>query len=59
MRVVVLRAHKYGVQHGKGGEIIVEFFCPTTAGSPARTVGWRDPGFSHTAYLKELWPSTR
>lgn len=28
-------------------------------GVPARTVGWRDPGFFHTAYLKELWPSTR
>ncbi|KAG0631433.1 hypothetical protein M758_1G252900 [Ceratodon purpureus] len=28
-------------------------------GPPARTVGWRDPGFFHTAYLKDLWPSTR
>jgi hypothetical protein len=28
-------------------------------GSPASTVGWRDPGFFHTSYLKELWPSTR
>ncbi|KAL6182624.1 hypothetical protein ACLB2K_044039 [Fragaria x ananassa] len=27
-------------------------------GSPARTVGWRDPGFIHTSFLKNLWPNT-
>ncbi|KAL9667046.1 hypothetical protein QQ045_001391 [Rhodiola kirilowii] len=27
-------------------------------GAPARTVGWRDPGFIHTSFLKELWPNT-
>ncbi|KAK8667852.1 hypothetical protein V6N13_105332 [Hibiscus sabdariffa] len=27
-------------------------------GEPARTVGWRDPGFIHTGFLKELWPNT-
>ncbi|RHN49755.1 putative phosphodiesterase I [Medicago truncatula] len=26
-------------------------------GQPARTVGWRDPGFIHTSFLKELWPN--
>ncbi|GAU44972.1 hypothetical protein TSUD_184730, partial [Trifolium subterraneum] len=26
-------------------------------GSPARTVGWRDPGFIHTGFLKNLWPN--
>ncbi|XP_074564958.1 nucleotide pyrophosphatase/phosphodiesterase-like [Curcuma longa] len=26
-------------------------------GSPARTYGWRDPGFIHTSFLKELWPN--
>ncbi|KAG2678538.1 hypothetical protein I3760_11G007300 [Carya illinoinensis] len=25
---------------------------------PARTVGWRDPGFFHTSFLKELWPNS-
>ncbi|KAG5039668.1 hypothetical protein JHK82_011817 [Glycine max] len=25
--------------------------------SPARTVGWRDPGFIHTSFLKNLWPN--
>ncbi|KAI4336316.1 hypothetical protein L6164_014855 [Bauhinia variegata] len=25
-------------------------------GPPARTVGWRDPGFIHTSFLKNLWP---
>ncbi|EOA12505.1 hypothetical protein CARUB_v10026184mg [Capsella rubella] len=28
-------------------------------GAPARTVGWRDPGYIHTAFLKELWPNSR
>ncbi|KAJ1386865.1 Purple acid phosphatase-like, N-terminal [Sesbania bispinosa] len=28
-------------------------------GTPARTVGWRDPGFIHTSFLKELWPNMR
>ncbi|XP_006402109.2 probable inactive purple acid phosphatase 27 isoform X1 [Eutrema salsugineum] len=28
-------------------------------GAPARTVGWRDPGFIHTAFLKDLWPNLK
>ncbi|KAJ7530890.1 hypothetical protein O6H91_14G023600 [Diphasiastrum complanatum] len=28
-------------------------------GAPARTVGWRDPGYIHTSFLKELWPNTK
>ncbi|CAI9280529.1 unnamed protein product [Lactuca saligna] len=27
-------------------------------GPPARTVGWRDPGFIHTSFLQDLWPNT-
>ncbi|KAB1217406.1 putative inactive purple acid phosphatase 27 [Morella rubra] len=27
-------------------------------GSPAQTVGWRDPGFIHTSFLKDLWPNS-
>ncbi|GAB2223667.1 hypothetical protein Droror1_Dr00004405 [Drosera rotundifolia] len=27
-------------------------------GAPASTVGWRDPGFIHTSFLKELWPNS-
>ncbi|CAK9313140.1 unnamed protein product [Citrullus colocynthis] len=26
-------------------------------GAPARTEGWRDPGFIHSSFLKELWPN--
>ncbi|XP_062029623.1 nucleotide pyrophosphatase/phosphodiesterase-like [Rosa rugosa] len=26
--------------------------------APARTVGWRDPGFIHTSFLKDLWPNS-
>ncbi|WOL17959.1 putative inactive purple acid phosphatase 27 [Canna indica] len=28
-------------------------------GSPARTYGWRHPGFIHTSFLKELWPNAQ
>uniref|UniRef100_A0A804LQW5 Purple acid phosphatase n=1 Tax=Zea mays TaxID=4577 RepID=A0A804LQW5_MAIZE len=28
-------------------------------GAPARTVGWRHPGYIHTSYLKDLWPDSR
>lgn len=28
-------------------------------GAPARTVGWRDPGFIHTSFLKDLWPNIK
>uniref|UniRef100_A0A804MQX2 Purple acid phosphatase n=1 Tax=Zea mays TaxID=4577 RepID=A0A804MQX2_MAIZE len=27
-------------------------------GSPARTVGWRHPGYIHTSFLKDLWPDS-
>ncbi|XP_019462464.1 PREDICTED: nucleotide pyrophosphatase/phosphodiesterase-like [Lupinus angustifolius] len=29
----------------------------SVCGSPASTVGWRDPGFIHTSFLKNLWPN--
>lgn len=32
----------------------IKFWC---TGAPARTVGWRDPGYIHTSFLKELWPN--
>ena len=35
---------------------ILSYWC-LWAGAPARTVGWRDPGFIHTSFLKELWPN--
>ncbi|PON72154.1 Acid phosphatase [Trema orientale] len=28
-------------------------------GPPARTFGWRDPGFIHTSFLKDLWPNSK
>jgi hypothetical protein len=27
------------------------------SGNPARGQGYRDPGFIHTAFLKDLWPN--
>ncbi|KAJ0105154.1 hypothetical protein Patl1_18270 [Pistacia atlantica] len=33
------------------------YFQNDMCGSPARTVGWRDPGFIHTSFLKKLWPN--
>jgi hypothetical protein len=32
-------------------------FSMLCSGEPARTVGWRDPGFIHTSFLKDLWPN--
>ncbi|XP_044486698.1 probable inactive purple acid phosphatase 27 isoform X2 [Mangifera indica] len=34
------------------------FHRNSMCGPPARTVGWRDPGFIHTSFLKELWPNS-
>ncbi|KAI5081659.1 hypothetical protein GOP47_0001402, partial [Adiantum capillus-veneris] len=28
-------------------------------GPPALTVGWRDPGFTHSSYLSDLWPNVK
>ncbi|KAB1217429.1 putative inactive purple acid phosphatase 27 [Morella rubra] len=33
-------------------------FPSHSAGSPARTVGWRDQGFIHTSFLMSLWPNS-
>uniref|UniRef100_A0ACD5YEI1 Uncharacterized protein n=1 Tax=Avena sativa TaxID=4498 RepID=A0ACD5YEI1_AVESA len=35
----------------------VTFGRERLCGEPASTVGWRDPGFVHTAFLKNLWPA--
>ncbi|XP_027100102.1 probable inactive purple acid phosphatase 1 [Coffea arabica] len=37
--------------------VTLTFDRNTMCGAPARTVGWRDPGFIHTSFLKELWPN--
>ncbi|KAK6133947.1 hypothetical protein DH2020_032305 [Rehmannia glutinosa] len=48
----------------KGGEqkrslaVTLTFDRNSMCGAPARTVGWRDPGFIHTSFLKELWPNS-
>ncbi|KAJ6312225.1 hypothetical protein OIU77_013879 [Salix suchowensis] len=48
----------------KGGDPIrspagtLTFERSSMCGAPARTVGWRDPGYIHTSFLKELWPNT-
>uniref|UniRef100_A0A2N9EUH3 Purple acid phosphatase n=1 Tax=Fagus sylvatica TaxID=28930 RepID=A0A2N9EUH3_FAGSY len=47
----------------KGGDQVqspagtLTFDRNSMCGAPARTVGWRDPGFIHTSFLKELWPN--
>ncbi|OIT04742.1 putative inactive purple acid phosphatase 27 [Nicotiana attenuata] len=33
------------------------FHRNSMCGTPARSVGWRDPGFIHTSFLKDLWPN--
>ncbi|CAM8981825.1 unnamed protein product [Rhodiola kirilowii] len=48
----------------KGGTMVrspagtLTFDRGSMCGAPARTVGWRDPGFIHTSFLKELWPNS-
>lgn len=37
--------------------IITMYLYGSMSGPPARTVGWRDPGFIHTSFLKDLWPN--
>ncbi|KAM7254214.1 hypothetical protein ACFE04_031896 [Oxalis oulophora] len=53
------------VQWGKKGEKFIKspagtltFSRNDMCGAPARSAGWRDPGFIHTSFLKELWPNT-
>uniref|UniRef100_A0A2P2LMK8 Purple acid phosphatase n=1 Tax=Rhizophora mucronata TaxID=61149 RepID=A0A2P2LMK8_RHIMU len=47
----------------KGGDTIrypagtLTFERGSMCGAPARTVGWRDPGYIHTSFLTELWPN--
>ncbi|KAK4479828.1 hypothetical protein RD792_015370, partial [Penstemon davidsonii] len=53
------------VEWGRKGEeqqrslaVTLTFDRSSMCGAPARTVGWRDPGFIHTGFLKELWPNS-
>ncbi|KAA8532899.1 hypothetical protein F0562_032984 [Nyssa sinensis] len=43
-------------KHSPAGTLT--FDRSSMCGAPARTVGWRDPGFIHTSFLKELWPNS-
>nr|GME18307.1 probable inactive purple acid phosphatase 1 [Ipomoea batatas] len=52
---------KWGPQGGKQSRSpagTLTFDRSSMCGAPARTVGWRDPGFIHTGFLKELWPNS-
>ncbi|KAI3817318.1 hypothetical protein L1987_11107 [Smallanthus sonchifolius] len=41
-------------RHSSAGTLT---FDRRSTGAPARTVGWRDPGYIHTSFLKDLWPN--
>ncbi|KAM3706962.1 hypothetical protein ACJW31_03G190000 [Castanea mollissima] len=43
--------------HFKSPAGTLTFDRNTMCAAPARTVGWRDPGYIHTSFLKELWPN--
>ncbi|KAM0896833.1 hypothetical protein ACQ4PT_022965 [Festuca glaucescens] len=43
-------------QHVRKQEML-KWFIFFFLGEPARTVGWRDPGFIHTAFMRDLWPN--
>ncbi|XP_054820167.1 probable inactive purple acid phosphatase 27 [Prosopis cineraria] len=47
-----------GKQLSKSPAGTLTFGRNSMCGSPARTVGWRDPGFIHTSFLKNLWPNS-
>ncbi|GJY56838.1 probable inactive purple acid phosphatase 1 [Tanacetum coccineum] len=42
-------------KHSSAGTLT--FDRHSMCGAPARTVGWRDPGYIHTSFLKDLWPN--
>ncbi|KAM3247758.1 putative inactive purple acid phosphatase 1 isoform X1 [Capsicum annuum] len=46
-----------GGQQSRSPAGTLTFDRSSMCGAPARTVGWRDPGFIHTSFLKELWPN--
>ncbi|XP_072971742.1 nucleotide pyrophosphatase/phosphodiesterase-like isoform X2 [Typha angustifolia] len=51
---------KWGMKQGpptRSPAGTLTFSRGSMCGSPARTVGWRDPGFIHTSFLKDLWPN--
>ncbi|XAR50328.1 Phosphodiesterase I [Bertholletia excelsa] len=50
-----LKGHRQ--RHSPAGTLT--FTRNSMCGSPARTVGWRDPGFIHTSFLKDLWPNAK
>ncbi|KAB1217433.1 putative inactive purple acid phosphatase 27 [Morella rubra] len=48
---------KKGARQDESPAGTLTFTRNTLCGSPARTVGWRDPGFIHTSFLEKLWPN--
>lgn len=45
-------------QRRRSPAVTLTFDRNSMCAAPARTVGWRDPGFIHTSFLKELWPNS-
>ncbi|KAK7309877.1 hypothetical protein RJT34_06963 [Clitoria ternatea] len=46
-----------GEDHTHSSAVTLTFTRDSLCGAPASTVGWRDPGYIHTSYLKDLWPN--
>ncbi|CAO2173530.1 unnamed protein product [Urochloa humidicola] len=46
-----------GAQPARSPAGTLTFNRGSMCGEPARTVGWRDPGFIHTAFMRNLWPN--
>lgn len=49
---------KKGGQQRRSPAGTLTFDRNSMCGAPARTVGWRDPGYIHTGFLRELWPNS-
>ncbi|RLN05132.1 nucleotide pyrophosphatase/phosphodiesterase-like [Panicum miliaceum] len=46
-----------GAQPARTPAGTLTFSRGSMCGEPARTVGWREPGFIHTAFMRDLWPN--
>ncbi|KAM4107650.1 hypothetical protein ACB094_04G161900 [Castanea mollissima] len=56
--VPIVEWGRQGETQSRSPAATLTFDRTSLCGSPARTVGWRDPGFIHTSFLKNLWPNS-
>lgn len=54
---------QWGTVDDKGQHIVaagtLSYERDSLCGSPAHTVGWRDPGFFHTGFMRDIWANVK